>query len=262
MFTRIHRAAFAPAILVATALLGGCETEPGVGRQLGAKLARSANVVSVSPDKASPGSTVRVEADLPVFGDGSKTTVEVDGVAAQIINGISDVAVEVIVPLLGPGEVAVQIVEPDKLAGDPGKLEILAAKSLQLVMLMKGDQFEILDQQPAAALPRRGHDPGGKRIQVEVYNSLGRLIFSDVQIHPTDGRFELFDAPDSKAHVMVRVDGSGVGIFSLQIPNVPGGAKLLMYELPDGVHADSDEADRTRKLINDLSIPDGTSTQG
>jgi hypothetical protein len=260
MLTRIYRAAMAPTLVVATVMLIGCETQPG--RQLGAKLAKSANVVSVSPDKASPGSTVRVEADLPVFGEGSKTTVEIDGVAAKIINDISDVAVEVIVPLLNPGEVDVQVVEPDKLAGDPGTLEILAAKSQQLVMLMQGDQFEILDQQPRAALPRRSHDPGGKRIQVEVYNGLGRLVFSDVQIHPTDGRLELFDAPDSKEHVMVRVDGSGEGIFSIQIPNIPGGAKLLIYELPDGVHADSDEATRTRKLINDISIPDGTDAQG
>lgn len=205
---------------------------------------------------------MRVDADGPAFAKGSKAAVEIGGVAAGIIQHISDTAVEVMVPLLNPGAVAVRIVEPDAAPGDPGELEILAAKSQQLVMLMKEGQFEILDQQPQAGRPRKSHDPGGKRIQVELYNALGRLLFSDVQIHPTDGRLELFDSPDSKQHVMVRMDGDGVGVFSLQIPNVPGGAKLLIYELPDGVHADSREAQKVRTLINEVSIPDGTSAKG
>lgn len=260
MFTRIHRATVAPAALVASVMLVGCEAAPEL--QLGAKVAKSANVVSVSPDKASPGSTVRVEADLPVFGKGSDPTVQVDGVAAKIIHEISDVAVEVIVPLVKPGAVDVQIVEPEKLPGDPGELEILAPKSQQLVLLMKGDEIEVLEQQPRAGLPRRSQDPGGKRIQLELYNALGRLVFTDVQIHPTDGRLEVFDAPDDKQRLMARLDGSADGVFSIQIPNVPGGAKLLIFELPDGVHADSDEALNVRTLINEISIPDGTSAQG
>lgn len=236
------------------AVLIGCKTQQELERVLGMPVEKAVRVLLVIPGVASPGTTVRVETDQPVFGENRPAGVTIGGRAAIIVRHFSDDAVEVLVPNVEPGAAAVQVGGPDEGQGGPGELRVLPAPSLQLVLALGGAGFELLEAKPSAAHPRRSTDPGGRRIQYEVFNTLGRLVFKDVLTHPTSGRYEIFDEPESGDFVMHRLEDRPTATLAIRIPNIPGGAEIRFYELPAGVVADSVEGLRARVLIDEMSL--------
>ncbi len=254
MRNRLNQTAMLLACGGVTIAFVGCEISPEPQELLGASSDASAGVVSVIPNTASPGTTVRVEAAGPVFMKDGYASVRIGEQVAQVVREISDVAVEVLVPNAAPGATRVQIIEPDQPPGPPGSLSILPSRSLQLVVSLSDERLELLDSRPGGAHPRRGIDPGGRRVQYEVFNALGRLVFRDVLTHPTLGRFEIFDAPDSGEHTMHRLDERESAKFAIMIPNVPGGATVRFYDVPDGVVADSPEGRRRREFLSELNV--------
>jgi len=254
MCNRLNQTAMLFACGCVTIAFIGCETSEELQRVLGASAGASADAIRVIPDTASPGTTVRVEATGPVFEEDGVAQVQIGEQVAQIVRRINDVAVEVLVPNVAPGVTPVQVLEPDEPSGLPGSLNVLPSRSLQLVLSLSDEGFELLDQGPGGAHPRRGIDPGGRRIQYEVFNKLGRLVFRDVLTHPTLGRSEVFDKPDSGEHTMHRLGERDAAMFSIMIPNVPGGATVQFYDVPDGVVADSPEGRRNRQFLSEMNV--------
>ena len=72
--------------------------------------------------------------------------------------------------------------------------------------------------------------------------------------HPTLGRTEVFDEPDPGEHTMRRLGEREVAMFAIMIPNVPGGATVHFYDVPDGVVADSPEGRRIRKFLRRVDV--------
>ncbi len=254
MCKRSKQAAALTVFGIVAAVIIGCETQQELERVLGKPIEAAFRVLHVIPGVASPGTTVRVETDRAVFGENSRAGVTIGGQAATIVRHYSDVAVEVLVPNVEPGVADVRVVGLDEGEGTPGELRVLPAPSLQLVLSLSGAGFELLEAKPGAAHPRRSTDPGGRRIQVEVFNTLGRLVFKDVLTHPTSGRYEIFDEPQSGDFVMHRLADRSTATMAIRIPNIPGGAEIRFYELPAGVVADSVEGLRARVLIDEMSL--------
>ncbi len=254
MCKRLNQIAMLFVCGIVTTVFLGCETSPEVEQVLGALGDVSAGVISVIPGSASPGTTVRVKSGEPVFEKDGYANVQIGGQVAQIVRRINDATVDVLVPNGAPGVTPVQIIEPDQAPGSPGRLNVLPSKSLRLVLSLSGERFELLDSRPGGAHPRRGIDPGGRRIQYEVFNELGRLVFADVLTHPTLGRTEVFDEPDSGEHTMHRLGERDAATFAIMIPNVPGGATVQFYDVPEGVVADSPEGRRTREFLSEMNV--------
>ncbi len=241
-----------------TILFIGCD----IIQDLGAFGDVSIGVVSVIPATASPGTTVRVEATEPIFGNTENAKVQIGGQVVQIVRQINSVAVEVLVPNIAPGDATVQILEPDRPLALPGRLSILPSKSLQLVISLTNGRFELLVQRPGGTHPRRRIDPGGRRIQYEVFNELGRLVFKDVLTHPTLGRVEVYDETDSGVRIMHRLGERDTAVFAIMVPNVPGGATIRFYDVPEGVVADSLEGRRNRIFLTEMSVSYQTEPMG
>jgi len=254
MCNRLNQTAMLLACGGMTIAFIGCETSQEPQQLLGALSDASAGVISVIPGAASPGTTARVEAAEPVFTKDGYANVRIGEQVAQIVRRISDVAVEVLVPNVAPGVTPVQIIEPNQPPGPPGRLNILPSRSLQLVLSLAGERFELLDSRPGGSHPRRRIDPGGRRIQYEVFNRLGRLVFMDALTHPTLGRNEVFDEPDSGERTMHRLGERDTAMFAIMIPNIPGGATVRFYDVPEGAVADSPEGRRSREFLSELSV--------
>lgn len=214
----------------------------------------SAGVADVIQDSASPGMTVRVEADQPVFKDEGGARVEIGQQAAKVLKQISPQLVEVLVPLLDPGIAPVEIIEPGKNPGTPGRLNVLPARAKRLLLSFAQGQIELLGLQPTSGLDRTHTDEHGRRIQYEVYNLLGRLIFSDVINHPTEGRHEIHDNDDNVGHTMRQAPPASQGLFSIRIPNVPGGAVVKFYDVPDNADVNTDEGRRLRSFLSEMQF--------
>lgn len=214
----------------------------------------SAGVVDVIQDSASPGLTVRVEADQPVFTEEDGAQVKIGGQVARVLNRISNQIVEVVVPLLEPGIATVEIIEPKKNPGAPGRLNVLPVRARKVLLSLAQGQIELLGHRPTAGLARTGADEYGRRIQYEVYNKLGRLIFRDVVNHPTEGRHEIHDHDENIGHTMRQAPASTAGLFSIRIPNVPGGALVKFYDVPDNADVNTDEGRRLRSYLSELQL--------
>ncbi|MFQ5430702.1 MAG: hypothetical protein ACE5E1_10365 [Phycisphaerae bacterium] len=262
MFKRIDRVAAWSVCAAVTAAWIGCDTSPALQEGADVLGGASAAAVSVLPGKASPGTTVRIQAARPVFAKDGLAKVKIGGQLAQILRRISDVAAEVLVPNVKPGAAVVQIIEPDRDPGTPGKLEILPAPSLQVILSFSGDGLQLIGSRPGGARSRRGIDPGGRRMQYEVFNGLGRLVFRDALTHPTLGRTEIFDEPDSGGRTMHRLGDRAAAVFGIRIPNIPGGARVRFYDVPDGVVADSPEGRRQRVFVGEVDLQDQTGPKG
>jgi len=214
----------------------------------------SAAVVDVIQGTASPGMTVRVVADQPAFDEQGLTQVTIGGQTASILTRFDPMAVKVLVPLLPPGVVDVQVIEPGKLPGTPGALNVLRPHALQLHLSLLGDALQLNSAEPTPGGYRRDADGGGRRIQYVVYNKLGRIVHSNAVNHPTQGRREVFQFPTPDQLIMRRVPNRVSGDFIATIPNVPGGVLVRFYDVPADADLRTQEGLAARALIKEINI--------
>jgi hypothetical protein len=231
-----------------------CDDPEQIQELLAAGAKPSAAVLRVVQSTAAPGTSVKVLAESAVFGDGS-VRILIGGQTALIKSIISDEEAEAVVPVLKAGMHDVQIAEPNKLPGAAAQLNVTDPPAKLLVLSMSDQGIELQDSFPMGGAPYRNGDDGGQRIHYEVLNPQGRILFHNVINHPTEGRLEVYDRDDKGEPVHYMAPKRLSAVFSLSIPNVPGGALLKLYDVPADADLGTPAGLAARTFLADIQIP-------
>ena len=217
---------------------------------------RSARVVSVFPDAATPGMIVRVTTDKTAFPSERPARIEMGSQTATIQQVVSVTEADALVPNLPAGQVQVQVREPGKKPGSAGQLTILPASSQQLILSFQNNSVSLMRAQPRAGEASRAAEQDQRRLSFDVLNAQGGLVFTGAVVHPTLGRLEIYDEPRPGERVLRVMPPEQQAVFAIKVPTIPSGgaATIKFYDVPPGVDLTTSPGRAARTLLNEIKL--------
>lgn len=235
----------------ATAVLVGIACQPEANRPIEES---SASVIVVNPASASPGAGVTVTTDKAVFSADAGTKVLIGNESVTIQTARSGTEAYVIVPNQPAGVAQVQVVETGKRAGAAGQLNILAAPVQRLLLNFAGNQVQLIDAKPRPGGFGEGGREDGRRLSYDVFDSQGRVVFTNTIVHPTLGRREVYEEQQPGKFFMRGVAESPSSTFVVKIPNLGGPMKVRFYDAAPELDLSTAKGRDARVFLNEIAV--------
>ncbi len=206
--------------------------------------------MQVMPDGAAPGQTVLLRIDKPLFKDVSEITVRFGTQAAPVARIVDERTIEVGVPPLDPGVVAVIVELAGKRVGE-GEAKIGPCPMKRLFFSMSADSITLVSISPFTGQFDRNANRG-RRLSYDVFSAGGQMVYTGAIRHPAFQTVEVPAGGDDAA--WRRIPNTEPYWFALKIPNTPGRTVVRIYEVAEGIDLSTAKGRAARSLLGEFQI--------
>ena len=215
---------------------------------------RAKEDLTVFPSEASPGMIVRLTAGQGPY-EQKGFSVVIGGKPATIQRTLSAKEVNVLVPVLPPGDAEVQVRdERTKKPRATGRMRILPVISQQLVLSFEKDSIKLISAQPRAGEYTRLDEQDQRRLAFDVFNSQGGLIYTGSIVHPALGRMEVFEGRSGKEASVRGVTPPARIVFAVKVPFDPKGAVVKFFDVPPRVDLKTEKGRNSRRYLSEVRV--------
>ena len=206
--------------------------------------------VTISPESVSPGDEVQITDPKAQFDEKKELRVTI-GKEPTSVSAIEATTIYAIVPNIAPGKAEVAVKSGTKILGT-GQVLIRSAGSKRVTLSLEDGDIRFLRSKDLGGQSNERAESDGMRLAYDVLTADGNLVFSGAIVHPTKGRHEVFDDPETGR--MHGIAPPQRAVFSLKIPYVPGKTVIRFYEA--GPQLDlSRQGDRQRRtFLKEINI--------
>lgn len=208
--------------------------------------------LTFEPGSASPGMSVRLEADQPVVAKAGRVRVKETTIPLDQVRDSKRGAFTL--PDVGPGLQAVQLVDRKGKVLGQGRLEVMPPMSLRVLLEFKGGKARLVSAKPTQGGYSENLTDGGDRLSYDVLNAEGGLLFTGAVANPFAVGHEIYDqSPDGKP-VMRREKPEKDGMLSFKIPNVQAQAVIRLFDASAEADLATEKGRAARRLIGEFKI--------
>jgi len=208
--------------------------------------------LTVSPKAVSPGDQIQIIDQDAEFDQVKALRITVGEEAASVVS-VEATTIRAIVPNTPPGSAAIRVRSGSNILAT-GRVTILPPNSRRVTLSIKDGEIRLMRSSTQSGGFDENAEPEGMRLAYDVLTADGNLLYSGAIPHPTKGRLEVFDDPESgRMHGAAPLQES---VFSFKIPYIDGRTVIRFYEAGPGLDLSQPQAREQREFLEEIVIDD------